>query len=624
MPVNARNGATRDLSRSIRPVLVGLPALGLALGFAARLTGSADWAPLIWGAATVPVLLVLLVEIASSLRRGDFGLDIVAALSMTAALIFGEELAAVVVALMYSGGQYLENYAERRARREMTALLSRVPRSAMRYRDGTLEEVALEAIAPGDCLLIRRGDIVPVDGTLAGPHAALDQSALTGESMPVDPGPGGPVLSGSTNVGEAFDLVASHRAAESTYAGILRLVEEAQRSKAPMARLADRYALVFLAVTVALAGGAWAWTGDPIRAVAVLVVATPCPLILAVPVAIISGISRAARHGILIKSGGALEGLGRIRGIVLDKTGTLTEGRARIVDTLVSGDMTPVELLRLAASLDQASPHIVARALVAEAQAQGIALVPPSDIAEIAGEGIEGNVDGMRVVVGGPNFVRARIGRPDAFADIGPHRPGAALVAVAVDGEPAGAFLLADELRADTAHLFEELRAMGIARIVLATGDRADVAEFVARGLPFDVVRADLKPDEKVAVVYDERRHGPVMMVGDGVNDAPALAAADVGMAMGARGAAASAEAADVVLLVDRIARVAPAIAISKRARAIALQSVWAGLGLSGAGMIAAAFGYLTPVQGALLQELIDVAVILNALRALADPPRRS
>jgi P-type E1-E2 ATPase len=279
-------------------------------------------------------------------------------------------------------------------------------------------------------------------------------------------------------------------------------------------------------------------------------------------------------------------------------------------------------LLRLAASLDQASPHIIAQALVLAARQQRIALVPPSEIAEIAGEGIEGKVDGMRVIVGGPKFVRTRIGQPDAFTAMGPNRPGAARVAVAIDGRPAGLFMLADELRGDTGQLFEELHRLGIGRIVLATGDRADVAEFVARGLPFDDVRADLKPEEKVAVVKAERAHGPVMMVGDGVNDAPALAAADVGMALGARGAAASAEAADVVLLVDQIGRIAPAISISRRARTIALQSVWVGLGLSGLGMVAAAFGYLTPVQGALIQEAIDVAVILNALRALADPPR--
>ena len=407
MPVADSHGAQRDPSKAIRSIVIGVPALGLVLGFAARLAGHAEWSPWIWGAATIPVLLTLLLEIVAALRRGDVGLDIVAALSMTAALIFGEELAAVVVALMYAGGQYLENYAERRARREMTALLSRVPRSAMRYTDGALEEIPLDAVIPGDRLLIRQGDIVPVDGTLAAAAAALDQSALTGESMPVNPGKHGAVLSGSTNAGEAFDLIASRRAAESTYAGILRLVEAAQRSKAPMARLADRYAIVFLIATVVLAGGAWLWTGDPIRAVAVLVVATPCPLILAVPVAIISGISRAARHGILIKSGRALEALARIRGLVLDKTGTLTEGRARIVDTQAIGDTTPAELLRLAASLDQASPHIIARALVGEAQAQGIALIPPSNVAEIAGEGIEGNVNGVHLVVGGPNCSRA-------------------------------------------------------------------------------------------------------------------------------------------------------------------------------------------------------------------------
>ncbi len=303
------------------------------LGLAARLIGHAEWSPWIWGAATVPVLFTFLLEIVAALRRGDVGLDIVAALSMTAALVFGEELAAVVVALMYAGGQYLENYAERRARREMTALLSRVPRSAMRYTDGALAEVPLDAVAPGDRLLIRQGDIVPVDGNLAAAAAALDQSALTGELLPVNPGKGGAVMSGSTNVGEAFDLVASHPAAESTYAGIVRLVEAAQRSKAPMARFADRYAIVFLVATVVLAGGAWLLTGDPIRAVAVLVVATPCPLILAVPVAIISGhfARRAPRHPHQKRAGTG--GAGRIRGLVLDKTGTLTEGRARIVDT---------------------------------------------------------------------------------------------------------------------------------------------------------------------------------------------------------------------------------------------------------------------------------------------------
>lgn len=318
---------------------------------------------------------------------------------MLAALVFGEYLAAVVVALMYSGGQYLESFAEHRASREMTALLARVPRSAVRYRGGRLEEVDLGAIVPGDRLVVRKGDVVPVDGAVAEGLAVLDQSALTGEAMPVQHKVGDPVMGGSTNAGEAFHLLASRRAGESTYAGIVRLVAAAQRSRAPMSRLADRYAMVFLAATVVLAGAAWVWSGDPIRAVAVLVVATPCPLILAVPVAIVSGLSRAAKHGILIKGGKALETLARVRSLVIDKTGTLTHGRARIVSTEVVAAVPADELLRLAASLDQASKHIMAQTIVAEAQNRGLALSVPHDAVETPGEGIEGRVDGRHVIV---------------------------------------------------------------------------------------------------------------------------------------------------------------------------------------------------------------------------------
>ena len=596
---------------------MALPAAGLVVGLAAQLSGWERWAPPIWIAATVPVLAVLLAEIAVSLRRGDVGLDIVAALSMLAALIFGEYLAAVVVALMYAGGQYLESFAERRASREMTALLARVPRSAVRYRDGRLEEVGLDAIEPGDRLLLRKGDVVPVDGSVIEGVAVLDQSVLTGESLPVQQKVGDAVMSGATNAGEAFHLVATRRAAESTYAGIVRLVAAAQRSRAPMSRLADRYAMVFLAATIALAGAAWAWSADPIRAVAVLVVATPCPLILAVPVAIVSGLSRAARHGILIKGGRALETLARVRALVIDKTGTLTHGRARIVATEVAGGLTENEILRLAASLDQASKHIMAQTIVEEARNKGLALVAPSGVVETAGEGVEGCVDGRRVVVGGLRYVGGRLARSAVSKVSAARPPGAAAVAVAVDGKLAGVLILADELRGGTEALLRSLRSLGVERIVLATGDRRDVAEMLVRDLSFDAVRSELTPDQKTLVVLSERKNGPVMMIGDGVNDAPALAAADLGMAMGAKGAAASAEVADVVLLVDQLDRVLPAIKIARRSRFIALESVFAGLGLSLAGMVAAALGFLTPVQGAILQELIDVAVILNALRAL-------
>jgi heavy metal translocating P-type ATPase len=602
----------------LRALLVCLAAAGLGAGFVARLAGYGEWSGVIWAVVTVPVLLRLLAEMVAGLRRGDVGLDIVAALSMTAALVFGEELAAAIVALMYAGGQYLESYAERQARHEMESLLSRVPRTAIRHRDGGLEEVALDFVMPGDRLLVRQGDVLPVDGTVVAGLAVLDQSALTGESLPVQIKIGEAALSGSTNVGDAFDLVSTRRAAESTYAGVVRLVEAAQRSRAPMSRLADRFAIVLLVATVALAAGAWWFSGDPIRVVAVLVVATPCPLILAVPVALVSGLSRAAKLGILIKGGKAIETLAQVRSLVIDKTGTLTFGQAKLISTQVTAGISPDEMLRLAASLDQASRHITGRTIVAEAHDKGLALAVPTEVMETPGEGIVGRVEGRRVTVGGSRFVAGKIGGSQAILPQD-RPPGSQAVVVAIDGKMAGVLILADELRAGTEQLLRELRELGIERIVLATGDRDEVARFVSAGLSLDQVRSELTADQKILVVLSERKNGPVMMIGDGVNDAPALAAADIGMAMGAKGAAASAEIADVVLLVDRLDRVLPAIRIARRSRGIALQSVFAGIGLSIAGMIAAAFGALAPVEGALLQEVIDVAVIFNAMRALRD-----
>lgn len=597
-------------------VAVGGLASGLVLAFG---IGRPELASIVWLVGVVPVLAALLIEILRSLLRGEVGLDIVAALSMSAALLFGETLAAAVVAVMYSGGTFLESFAEGRARREMRDLLSRVPRTATRHRNGALEDVPLDAVLPGDRLLIRRGDVVPVDGTVESSSAFLDTSALTGESLPVKITSGGEAMSGSTNAGEAFDLVAMRPAKDSTYAGIVRLVEEAQASKAPMSRLADRWSLAFLLVTVAIAFSAWRFTGDPIRAVAVLVVATPCPLILAVPVALVAGLSRAARYGVLIKGAGPLEAMARARTLILDKTGTLTDGRPQIVSIDTHGGIQEDEVLRLAAALDQATKHPVAQAIVAAAGDRGLALPVPKEVTETPGEGLSGMVGGRSVVVGGHGFVIRHVG---ATAVEHPAlAAGSVLVAVGIDGALAGHLVMADPLRDDTHGMLSALRRQGVSRILLATGDRQDVAERVAEGLGIDGIRAGLTPDQKVLLVLTERKHGPVMMVGDGVNDAPALAAADIGVAMGARGAAASAEAADVVLLVDRVDRVGAGVEIARGARRIALESVVAGIGLSVIGMVAAALGYLTPVQGALMQEAIDVAVILNALRALRICP---
>ncbi|MDS1138667.1 heavy metal translocating P-type ATPase [Nitratireductor indicus] len=606
-----------------KTALLGLALCGLLAGLILHFSGFERAARLCWTFGVVPVLAALIVEIVASLRRGEVGLDIIAALSMSAALLFGEALAASVVALMYSGGTFLEGFAEGRARREMRGLLERVPRTATRYREGKLEDVPLDALAPGDRLLIRQGDIAPVDGIVESRRALLDQSALTGESMPVSLAAGNEIMSGSTNAGEAFDMRATRRAQESTYAGIVRLVEEAQRSKAPMSRLADRYSLLFLFITVVLASGAWWFTGDPIRAVAVLVVATPCPLILAVPVALVAGLSRAAHYGVLIKGAKPLETMAQIKTIILDKTGTLTNGRPQIVSVDVRNGFKEDEVRYFAAALDQASKHPMAQAIVADARDRGTMLPPPQEASEAAGEGVIGLVDGRRIVVGGPAFVMNSIAA-DPVTDRPMRTPGAAVVAVAVDGVLAGHLVMADTLRPGMRTFLDGLRRTGVERILLATGDRRDVAETVADGLGLDAIRSELTPDQKVLLVLTEHKNGPVMMAGDGVNDAPALAAADIGVAMGARGAAASAEAADVVLLVDDLDRLLPGLEVAHGARRIALESVAAGIGLSVAGMVAAAVGYLTPVQGAVLQEVIDVAVILNALRALRIRPSGS
>jgi heavy metal translocating P-type ATPase len=602
------------------PLLVGVPAAGLVGGLIAQWSAHHALAQLIWAAATLPVLAALFAEIVLSLRQGEYGLDIVAALSMSAALLFEEYLAASVVALMYAGGQYLEAFAGRRARQEMTALLEKVPRTAIRHEGDALREVPIEQIEPGDRLLIRRGDTVPVDGAIESTVALLDESALTGESLPVRRHSGEAVMSGSTNIGDVFDLIGTHSAKDSTYAGIVRLVELAQRSKAPMSRLADQYSLGFLVLTLAIAGLAWIASGDARRAVAVLVVATPCPLILAVPIALVSGLSRAARLAVLIKGGKALEALAQIRSIVIDKTGTLTHGKPTIASVVPKPPFAPDDVLRLAASLDQASKHPMAQMLVSEARQRGLQLSVPTGVTEAAGAGIEGIVEGHRLFLGGTNFVAKNLNvEPKALRAGRDTPPGAVTIALGADGKYAGEIVLSDELRSGSNMLITNLRQLGIKRIVLATGDRRDVAEAVTKTLPVDAIHADLTPEQKVGVVVDERKHGPVMMIGDGVNDAPALAAADIGVAMGARGAAASAQAADVVLLIDRLDRVLSAIQIARRSRNIAVQSIYAGIGLSLIGMVVAAFGLISPVEGALLQEVIDVAVILNALRALQD-----
>jgi heavy metal translocating P-type ATPase len=597
--------------RLLPSLLLASPIIGLTAAAAFYFTGLEKlYAPALL-AATLPVLFTLFVQIVRSLHRGEIGLDVIALLSMAAAVTFGEYLAACVVALMYAGGQFLEKAAEGRANREMTALLSRVPQRVTRRIAGRLEDVPAESIEVGDTLIVRRGDLIPADGVVLEGMAFIDVSALTGEPLPITRNQGETVLSGASNSGDLFAMTATARASDSTYAGIVRLVEVAQRSKAPMSRMADRYALVFLAVTICLASFAWWLSGDAIRAVAVLVIATPCPMILAVPIAWTAGLSRAARTGLLVKGARVLESFCKIRTLVIDKTGTITDGTPTL--QTIESSVSEQQLLQLAASLDQASSHVAAKALVDAARRRNIDLLPPSNVSERPGEGISGDVDGRHVAIGGTAYIGDKLGIIINAAE----RPGAIAAAVAVDRSFWGILYFSDRLRDGIGAVLNGIKAAGITRIILATGDRADVANAIAVDLPFDVVEAELSPADKIEIVNREKRRQPVLMIGDGVNDAPALAAADIGLAMGVHGSAAAAEAADAVLLVERLDRVLQGIEIAYRCRQIALQSILIGSGLSICGMVAAAAGYLTPLQGAILQEAIDVFAILNALRAL-------
>jgi heavy metal translocating P-type ATPase len=575
-------------------------------------------AEILWLLGTASGLAVALVATVAAVRRRRPTVDVIALLALGGALAVGEYFAGAVITVMLATGQLLEARAEARARRELRLLLERSPRTARRRDTGGMTEVPVDQVAPGDTLVVRTGEVVPVDGRLLT-AATLDESALTGEPLPVEHPTGGIVRSGAVNAGAAFDLLATATAGESTYAGLVRLVEQAQASSAPFVRLADRLAVVFVPLTLLLAGGAWALTGDPVRAVAVLVVATPCPLLLAAPIAYISGLARATRVGVVIKGGGNLERLAAARVIMFDKTGTLTRGPPQLVGTVTaSGDVTADELLRLAASLDQMSPHVLATAIVSAATARGLTLEMPDEVAEEHGYGLRGIVGSRQVALGKRSWIVpepapgwAQRVRRRASLD------GSITVFASVDGQPAGAFLLEDVIRSDAPRMIHGLREAGIRRVVLITGDRADTAETVGRIVGTDAVRADCDPGEKLAVIEAERETDVVMMVGDGVNDAPALAAADVGVALAARGATASSEAADVVLTVDRVDALADAILIAQRSRRIARQAVGIGMGLSLVAMAAAAAGFLPPAAGALLQEGIDVLAIGLALRAV-------
>ncbi|HKG03177.1 MAG TPA: heavy metal translocating P-type ATPase [Conexibacter sp.] len=621
-PAPTARGLDALARRHARTLTAAAALIGTLAGGVCHLAGAPSVGDALWIATIAGTLIPVSWSVARALVRGDVGVDVVALLAMAAALVGGELLAGSVVAVMLLGGNALEAYASGRAERELTALLRRAPRIAHRRTDSTWEEVAVDTVVPGDVVLVRSGEVVPVDGTLASERAAIDASAVTGESLPLEQHRGDALRSGVANAGEAFELRATRAAADSSYAALVALVAAAQCERPPFTRLADRYAAIFLPLTLLLAGGAWAASGEFVRAVAVLVVATPCPLILAAPIALVSGLSRCAGEGIVLKGGTALEGLASARTVLLDKTGTLTLGRPSVELIVPFDGLACDEILRLAASAEQLSAHVLAEGIVHDAQARGLRLEQPGNAHEDPGDGIEATVGGRRIAVGGERWLHTRgFAAADGVATaVDGADPGRALVHVGIDGAIVGALVMADRLRPDAAQLAQSLRDAGVRQVAMVTGDSDAVAQAIAREAGLDRVYAERTPEEKLEVVRAVRARPelrPVVMVGDGVNDAPALALADVGVAIAGESETVSSEAADAVITVDRIDRVATAVRIGRRTMRIARQSVIAGMALSLVAMGFAAAGLLPPVAGALLQEAIDVAVILNALRAL-------
>ncbi|WP_098731455.1 heavy metal translocating P-type ATPase [Brevibacterium epidermidis] len=588
--------------------------VGLATGVMLWLTG-AEMALGVTAYLVLGIVIVITaIDMFKDLMRGRWGLDILAVIAMIATLAVQEYVAGLIIALMLTGGEALEDLAARRASRELDQLLNRAPAFAGRIHPvtGEVERIAIEEVKVGDELLVRSSEILPVDGVLLSDHATIDESSVTGEPIPVNYHAGDPLLSGTVNSTTSFTMRAQKVAADSNYASIVRLVEEAVDSRAPMVRLADRYAVPFTIVSLLIAGFAWFLSGDPVRFAEVLVVATPCPLLIATPVAFMGGMSSAAKLNVIIKDGGVLEVLARVRAVAFDKTGTLTEGKADVVE-IHPAALTVDETLQLAAAAEQYSVHVFADPIVASARTQQLELPEVVTADEVATNGVLASLaDGTSVRVGKPSFIEEVTGpidRPVLSA-------GETAVYVSVGDELAGVIILSDPIREQSADTVSRLRRAGVAEIAMVTGDITSTAESVAHAVDIQTVHAETTPQTKVRIVQAMRPR-PVLMVGDGINDAPVLAAADVGVAMAGRGATVASESAAAVITSNDIARVADVAYVSRRTVQIALQSIWMGIIISVGLMLVAAFGYLPAVVGALLQEIVDLVAILSALRAL-------
>lgn len=586
----------------------GIVALGLQLAHVQH------WSNLLLGIISIIAALWLLWEMVQDVRFGKYGIDILAVTAIVASVLLGQFWAALVVVLMLSGGQSLEAYAERRSHAELSALLARAPHTAHVVRKGKIVEVPANQVHAGDRLLIKAGELVPADAEIIEGSASFDESSLTGESLPQLKSVGQLLLSGSLNLDGPVTAKATVAAAESQYQQIIKLVKNAAASQAPFVRLADRYSLPFTIMAFAVAIAVWVISGQSIRFLEVIIVATPCPLLLAAPIALVSGMSRANRAGIIVKTGGALERLAETESIAFDKTGTLTRGELRVTKVTAFGAYQADEVLALAASIEQQSNHILGRAIVADAQAKHLKLVKAKQVQDRAGLGLVAQLKGRQIIIGRLSLLQehgVELPKKAIRSESADHT----VTYVAVDGSLAAMIAFQDELRPETKPTLERLEALGMRHISMVTGDHQQTAEAIAKMVGISEVRAEALPADKLHILADTK-YRPLAFVGDGVNDAPIMTAADVGIALGARGSTAASESADMVIMLDDLSRVAVAYQIAKRTFAIARQSIMIGIGLSMALMAVFATGKFPPLAGAVLQEVVDVVVIFNALRA--------
>ncbi len=591
----------------------GLVVLSVIVGAVLDITGYHTAAHWVLGVSAIANTLPIVRGMWQDFRTGSYGLDILAITAIVTSVLLKEYWAGIVIVLMLTGGQALEDYAERRAKKELSSLLARKPKKAHVIRKGKTIEIRVSDIIAGDKVIVAPGEVVPVDGVILEGASSFDESDLTGESLPITKQAGDDLLSGSINIEGSVTIQASRVAADSQYEQIIKLVKSAAASKAPFVRLADRYSIPFTVLAFIIAGATWFVSGDAIRFLEVIVVATPCPLLLGAPIALISGMSRAAKHGIIVKTGSALERLAAAETFAFDKTGTLTKGKPIVSKVTAYGKFTKDEVLQFAAALEQSSVHVLAQSIVDAARQKNMKVKPAKQVKEISGQGLSGRLQGKTILVGRMSYMQKS--GVKLASEINGKKLQQTSSFVAINGELAGVISFEDEIRPESKNMLKLLKEQGIQHTLMVTGDNQKTADKIAKTLGIETVVADCLPGDKILAI-ENVANKPVAFVGDGVNDAPVLTASDVGIALGARGSTAASESADVVILLDDVSKVSTSVSIAKRTFFIAKQSILMGILISIGLMAIFATGRFSPVTGALLQEVVDVAVIFNALRA--------